>query len=325
MSRQKSAKTHNQNQFRRNLMPLAPRRALLLALITIGTLPAATVLTCGFNGALSDVGCYSFPTFSFNETLDWQTAYGDANGTHATTYDPVTGPWIAPATASGLLLGATFGPAYSGTDLISRVDNFAKVAVGDGFKLASREPGYADWQTYAGTFGAAPDLGAGSPGDHLLNTSGGVGALELQFNRGISGALFRISTPTSGDVNATVAAYGVLNPTALDTPLMRYTINAHANGGPTPGGTCATLSDPALITPIPCNNAPYIGIQTGAYNIRSLVISTPDGAGGLYIDTLYLSDASDPSVPEPSTFALTGIAGILALLGRRRMQRDQKS
>lgn len=317
-------------------MPLPLTRAILLTLIMVAALPASTVLTCGFNGdALSGAGCYSFPSFSFTESIDWETAYGTANQAplaaggpaNSTTYDPVAAgsPWIAPATSSGLVVGATFGSSYSGSSVISRVDNFAKVIVGDGFKLASREAEYAAWQTYAGTFGAASDLSATSPGDHLLGTASGVGGFELQFNRGVSGVMFRISTPTSGDVNATVAAYGMLNPTALDTPLMRYTINAHANSGPTPGGTCATLFDPALIMPIPCNNAPYIGLQTGANNIRSLVISTPDGAGGLYIDTLYLSEAFDPSVPEPSTFALTGIAGILALFGRRRMQRDQKS
>ncbi len=307
-------------------MPTPLRRALLLALIIMGTLPAATVLTCGFNGgALSGVGCYSFPTFSFTEYLDWQTAYGDANGIHATTYNSVTAgsPWIAPATASGLVVGATFGPGYSGTDLISRVDNFGKVSIGGGWKLATLVPGYNAWQTYAGTFDTPPNAGTAFPGDHLLSTSGGVGAIELQFNRGISGALFRISTPSSGDVNATVAAYSMKNPTAFDKPLVRYTINAYATGGTfAPGGPCSTLFDDS-ITPIPCNNAPYIGIQTGAYNIQSLVISTPD-VNGLFIDTLYFSDVLEPA-PEPTTFALTAIVGIVAVLGRRQLLRGQKS
>lgn len=301
------------------------RLVLLFAFILVGNLSATVVLTCGFNGGpLSGSGCYSLPTFSFNETLDWQTAYGSADsGAHSTTYNPVTsgGPWLAAATDSGLTVGADFGPTYSGTNVISRLDNFALVNVEGNWVLPFTTGAYADWQNWAGTFDAAPDAGVGATGDHLLSTSGGMGALELQFSSGISGALFRISNGTTGDVDATVAAYSVLHPIATDVPIMTYTIHATSLDGTAPGGNCAGLSNSP--TPIPCNTAPYIGISTGGLlNIRSLVISTPS-ATGVFLDTLYLDDGM--ATPEPGTMALTGVVGILAFLGRRRRLRDGQS
>jgi hypothetical protein len=85
-------------------MSLPVRRALFLALIMVSALPASTVLTCGFSGGvLSGAGCYSFATFSFKETIDWQAAFGDANGIHAYVQSrDGGGPWLAPATAGGL-------------------------------------------------------------------------------------------------------------------------------------------------------------------------------------------------------------------------------
>jgi hypothetical protein len=305
------------------------RLVLLLAFSSIGTLSATVILSCNLNGsALPSGSCYSLQNFSFNETLDWQSAYGTADDTSPNNpnYNPVTsgGPWLAALTPSGLQVGSTFGPTYGGTNLISRIDNFGLVFNGTDwvFPFDPSVPAYNNWQNFNGTFDAPVDPNnpnTGPTGDHLLSTSGGTGALELQFSRGISGALFRISNGTSGDVDATIAAYGVLNPSATDIPLMTYTIHATLSGdGSTPGGVCASLyNDP----PTPCNTAPYIGITGGGLsNIRSVVISTPT-ASGVYIDTLYLSDAE---VPEPSTFVLTGVVGILAILARRRMLCDRQ-
>jgi hypothetical protein len=294
-------------------MRVPVRLVLLLSCAFVGSLSGTTVLTCGVNGApLSGSGCYSLANFSFSDTIDWQNTFGtaDQNAHNVTT----SGIWQG-VTDGGVQVGATFGPTYSGVKNILLQDNFKLVFDGTTWVLPFTGP-YANYFGYAGTFNAPPNPDAGTPGDHLLTTPGGSGALELQFGTAIQGALFRISTPTSGDVNATVAAYSVINPTSADVPLMTYTINAHATlGTNNPAGTCDALG---LVPPIPCNNAPYIGIDTGLLNIRSLVISTPDN--GLFIDGVFLDEA-----PEPGTFALTGVVGILAFLGRRRMLRTRQS
>src|SRR5258708_7781448 len=78
------------------------RRILRYILLTgglAGSLSATSVLSCGFNGgALSTSGCYSLPTFSFTESLDWAAAYGSADtvANPNAVYDPITnGPWNA--------------------------------------------------------------------------------------------------------------------------------------------------------------------------------------------------------------------------------------
>jgi len=288
-----------------------------------GTLPATSVLTCGFNGgALGSTGCYT-NTFSFSESLDWSDAYGTAdtvNNPNA-VYNPVlNGPWNA-TTGNGLTVGATLGPAYNGTQTtIARADNFQMVFAGEeeGWQVAAFA-GYENYALYGGMFDAQPDGFAGFPGDHLLYTNHGEGPLQLRFSQGVSGAMFRISTPTSGDVNATVKAYASLNPGLLDTPLMIYTINA-TNAA----GSCGTLINFTNDAPTPCNLAPYIGIQGFNGDIRSLVISTTDSAG-LLIDTLYL-DENVTDGPEPGTFGLFGCAvTLLGIMVRRKRLAAQRS
>jgi hypothetical protein len=276
-----------------------------------GSLSATSVLSCGFNGgALSTSGCYSSASFSFTESLDWAAAYGSADTAHNpnAVYNPVvSGPWNA-VTAGGLTVGATLGPGYSGTQsTIARVDNFQMVFLGGSWQFAPFA-GYSTYALYGGMFNAQPNPGAGDPGDHLLFTNHGQGPLELNFSSGISGAMFRISTPTTGDVNATVMAYSVENPTLLDTPIMTYTINATNAAGP-----CVTLIGSP---PVPCDLAPYIGVQGLNGNIRSLVISSPDTAG-ILIDTLYLDEFSS-AAPEPGTCGLLVGALALLVLARRR-------
>src|SRR4051794_17277805 len=282
-----------------------------------GTLPATSVLSCGFNGgALTTSGCYT-STFSFTESLDWANAYGSAdtvNNPNA-VYNPVlNGSWNA-LTGNGLTVGTTLGPGYNGTQTtIARVDNFQMVFQDGSWQFAPFA-GYENYALYGGMFDAQPNAGAGDPGDHLLYTNHGQGPLQLNFSQGVSGAMFRISTPTSGDVNATVMAYSVANPTALDTPIMIYTINA-TNAS----GSCATLIGGP---PVPCNLAPYIGVQGLNGNIRSIVITSTDTAG-LLIDTLYLDEST--GVPEPGTFGVIGGAvTLLGVLARRQRFAAERS
>jgi hypothetical protein len=280
-----------------------------------GSLSANSVLSCSLNGgAFTTTGCYSLATFSFTESLDWANAYGSADtATNPNAiYDTSNGPWNA-ITGNGVTVGATLGPGYTGTQAtIARYDNFQMVSV-DGTWQPAPFAGYSTYNLYSGMFDAQPDPGAGSPGDHLLFTNHGAGPLELDFSQGISGALFRISTPTSGDTVATVSAYAVAHPTALDVPIITYTIRA-TNAS----GSCATL---ASGPPVPCNLAPYIGIEGGNLNILSLVISTTDPAG-LLIDTLYLDESgASTEVPEPGTFGYFSAALVLGVVVRRYQHR----
>jgi hypothetical protein len=289
---------------------------LLLAGLA-GSLSANSVLTCSQNGGpFVSTGCYSLATFSFTESLDWANAYGSADtATNPNAvFDTTHGPWNA-ITDNGITVGATLGPGNTGGQTtLARYDNYQMVQVGGVWQYAAFA-GYGTYNLAAGMFDAQPDGGAGSPGDHLLTTNNGPGPLQLDFSQGISGALFRISTPTSGDTVATVAAYAVAHPTALDIPIMTYTIRA-TNAS----GVCTSLfSGP----PVPCNIAPYIGVQGGNGNIRSIVISTPDMAG-LLIDTLYLDESGGiGGVPEPGTFGFFTIAAAFGVVLRRRQFRGR--
>ena len=163
-------------------------------------------------------------------------------------------------------------------------------------------------------FDAPPDSGAGIPGDHLLSYENNAGKpLEMQFSQGINGIMFRISTPTTMDVDATIKAYTQMNPGVNDTPIMTYSIHATNSGG-----TCATLANNP---PQPCNTAQYLGIEGLPANIKSVVISSPDMAG-FYIGTLYFDTSALGEVPEPATFILLGgaLVGIVAV-SRHRARR----
>ena len=284
-------------------------RLLILLVLLAATLAGNSVLTCSYDGgAFGSSGCLSLSTFHVTDSLDWAAAYGSADTAvnPNEVYNPVAnGPWSA-VTAGGLAVGATLAYNYSGIQTtLARVDNFQMVYDG-GWQFAPFD-GYSTWALYSGMFDAASVPGAPAPGDHLLYTNHGEGPLELTFGSDISGALFRISTPTSGDVTATIAAYSVANPTALDTPIMTYSIIA-TNAA----GSCATLIG---APPAPCNLAPYIGFD-GLLGVRSLVVSTTDSAG-LLIDTLFV-DGSEQAVPEPGTWRLFGGTLILLLMMKDR-------
>lgn len=298
-------------------------RFLLVLLACAGALPAASILTCSFDGGpYSSIGCYNSPAAYTIETVDWLTALGSANqGAHHTVAEKPETYWNY-KTPDGLTVSLTLGPpgVYQGTaDTLLRVDNFYKYydqSTGTWKTYNAVGSPYGNYSIYMGMFDSKPDANAGTPGDHLVGTSGGKGPLEIQFDRGINGIMFRISTPTSGDVNATIAAYAVPNPTASDTPIATYSIKA-TNAG----GYCASLGSS---TPVPCNVAPYIGIEGRPGDIRSVVITT---GSGVYISTLYLDDArhttevpgNTSAVPEPGTWVL--LSGSLMALGvavRRR-------
>jgi len=278
-------------------------RWLAVTGILAGSLSANSVLSCSYNGGpFVSTGCRSLATFSFTESLDWANAYGSADRNDPNQYaifDTSNGPWISNPTGNGITVGASFGPGNIGNTSLARYDNFEMVLEGSQWQFALLD-GYATYNLSFAKFGA---------GDNLLTTNNGSGPLELTFSQGISGAMFRVSTPTSGDTVATIAAYAVDHPTLLDTPIMTYTVQATNASGP-----CYTLFQSP---PVPCDQAPYIGVQGGNGNIRSIVITTPDTAG-LMIDTLYLDEYVSTGVPEPGTFSIIGAVAVGTMLLRCR-------
>ena len=290
------------------------RRICRLILLIGGVapvLPAVSMLTCSStqSGLLGSLGCYTAP-FAVVETVDLQTAFGVSS---TTGYDPLTsGAWTY-QTGMGLGIGLTLPFNYSGgTDTLLRADNFSSYFDPNvGIWRYYTTPGspYQNYAAYQGMFDSVPDGGAGAPGDHLIGSAAGLGAMEIDFSRGISGISFRISTPTSGDVNAVINAYAVAHPTALDVPIMTYRINATGAAG-----LCAGLSN-GFSAPTPCNLAPWLGVQGGNGQIRSVIVSSSDYA--TYIGNFYLDDAF--SGPEPGTFILfgTAFAGLVLALKRR--------
>jgi hypothetical protein len=291
---------------------------ILLAGSLAPILCASPVLTCSFSaaGPLSNAGCYTAP-FNTVETVNLQTAYGTAaSNTHDLSAPGSSWDYT---TSNNLTVGLSLPFTYSGaTHSLLRIDNFIEYYdTNSGFWrfYNSNVPGnpYLNYAAYQGMFDSQPDAGAGTPGDHLIGSQAGLGAMEIDFNHGISGAMFRISTPTTGDVNATINAYAVEHPTALDTPIMTYRINATQSAG-----LCAGLAH-GPNPPTPCNVAPWIGIENGNGQIRSVIVNTSDNA--TYIGDFYLDDSVFAADPEPGTFVLFGsaFAGLVVAAKRRRV------
>jgi hypothetical protein len=297
-------------------------RRLWRYILLVGSLAhilcANPVLTCSFSavGALSNSGCYTAP-FNTVETVDLQTAFGTASPSAHDLSAPGSS-WNY-TTANNLTVGLTLPFDYSGgTHSLLRIDNFITYFdPGSGLWRIynNNTPGnpYVNYAAYQGMFNSQPNIGAGSPGDHLIGSQAGLGAMEIDFNQGISGIMFRISTPTTGDVNATINAYAVEHPTALDVPIMTYRINSTQSAG-----LCAGLAN-GFNAPTPCNTAPWIGIENGNNQIRSVIVNSADSStyiGNFYIDDGGLGGVTDP---EPGTFVLFGSAFAgLAFAAKRR-------
>ena len=147
---------------------------------------------------------------------------------------------------------------------------------------------------FQGHFDSIPDAGSGTPyGDHLVGFSSAQGPLLIQFSDALMSVGFNISSKVLLGVDATVKAYAVLNPTSSDIPIFLY-----------------------QSPPVPCNDAPFVGIASSSAQIRSLLISSTDTAG-FYINGLYLGTEQ---VPEPAAVFLIG-GGLLLIGGVSRKYR----
>jgi len=92
--------------------------------------------------------------------------------------------------------------------------------------------------------------------DHLIGSAGSVSARWKSIQPGHQReSCSAISNFHHRDVNATINAYAVEHPTALDVPIMTYRINSTQSAG-----LCAGLAN-GFNAPTPCNTAPWIGYR----------------------------------------------------------------
>jgi PEP-CTERM motif len=115
-----------------------------------------------------------------------------------------------------------------------------------------------------------------------------AGPIRITFGQDFAGAGAQIQPLLFGTFTATLSAYDALN-----NLLGTVTVNGSNNGS----------GD---------GSAAYIGFRSDLTNVRYLEF---DGDPGLAINTVGLSPTP---VPEPTTFALTGLGLALVCLARRR-------
>ena len=286
--------------------------------LSTGVLYANGIIGCTLNSqSLSLNQCYSANTFFSNPlTVDWGTAFGQANAPSLNPQNQSAAPWTT--TIAGVTVGVSVGSDYSGTGTPSlmRVNNEVYVWNGSswvfpGF-LPTSNPNHADF-TYDGHFNAPGPTGVAGDGAHLLTLNGNnvTGSFVINLSQGATAAGLRLSSVGFGfnqDFGATIRAYD--NASNL---LATYHIDTQGVGA-----ECATIGNNP---PTPCNDAPFIGIKApgplSSQLIYKLVISANNSAGGA--QGLFMDSFQFDEVPEPGVIVLCGTG--LALIGfwRRRV------
>lgn len=314
------------------------KRSWLLAVLVAvgaGSLSANTIVSnCTLN-ALS-VTCYDAGTFSFADSLDWgaavsgtgQSGFGTALQSPGNSDNPhnvsIT-PWIA-RSVGGINIYAALGSGFSGSPLLTRVDNtyygYGPVQIPDD-GVVNRYQVLDDlvpnhMYAYPGHFGANPtSLDPYQLGDHLLGSINGQGPIVLSFGTGLKRVGFEIasySEDANANFSATLMAYN--GATLLDTYSMDVT------GG---GGICASLdpSSPNSHHPVACNDAAFIALDAGTQTITSITVITTDAAG-FFIDRLFLEAPAGVVVPEPAALLMVGCGlAALGLLAKKRAGRSR--
>jgi len=328
------------------------RRILLTlsAILFLIALPAnaSSLYQCSFNaGAFTVAGCYSSTAFvTTNDFLDWGAPV--ANGgfgiavNNQKTLANGTDTWNGTAyvnTGLGVQVGIS-PPTFTAGVTLQRADDAALVVDSFGNVTGSLP---IPFTSYVGDFSAPPlastqsTTGQGTYyGDHLMGLVSSSSPLVITFTGGPVYAVgFRISArsnaqsiPGSGEPSGSYAqgqnAQDVIV-TAYHgtTAVMSYELQDYLGFG-----TCNALSNTDPV--VPCNTAPYIGIDTNdtthfgttGYSagwITSIQINSVD-PNGFYIDQLQIQDqAPVVGAPEPGTTVLIGSGLILAaMLARKR-------
>jgi hypothetical protein len=319
------------------------------------------IYQCSFNaGAFTTTGCYSTTAFtSTNDFLDWGAPAPNGFGaaTSLATHDITSSPWTTSSNNGAVTVGVSQNSNPSpGT--VERVDNFTVIPDGAGGWTNSGFP----VSSYDGRFNSLTNPlpppvnstqynSALTPyyGDHLIGYQSSIGnSILLTFSQPVYAVGFRISSRSNTQTtlqspgnlvqDVRVAAYNTMSPGLATAPYLSYELQ-----DPTGFGTCSTSTPGRLQpNPIPCNDAPYIGIDSSSALftsaplqslpsspwISSVVISSAD-LNGFFIDELFIQDV-DPNggtglpgdgggAPEPATTVLmAGGLGVTAFLSRKR-------
>ena len=321
---------------------------LLAALLAAGgNLCASPVINCALTGLASQVvipsgaitgstGCWTgtqvgtsgFINATTWDSLNWgaptetsgPSGLGNATVGSNSYGTPVNPSTYRTATAQDDQVSIQYGSGYSGTQTVTRVDDFKEeyshtsnswVNPGTG--------GTPNLAGFAGHFNSAsgtPPVGAPA-GDHLLEAN--PGTLELTFLNPVFGVWFEIASVSVSSNTLFFAEVQAVD--ASGHSLGTYSLVETANGT---GGICTTLSGRS---PTPCNDAPYIGFYDPEAQIKSIYITvysgtnnglatgTPVGSPlGFAIDTLLVDPTPEPVAP----LMIGGGLAAMALFGRKR-------
>jgi hypothetical protein len=334
--------------------------ALLLALVA-ASMHATPILQCSFNaGAFVTAGCDQSVAFlASNDFLDWGApvhGFGAADTSNPNQSMVVSGGTWNTTSNGGLGVGA--GEITNVANTLERRDNAQAVPNGSGgwtlpttqvlyggrfdSNISATSPGPSDPTNDKQNITGTPPY----YGDHLIgfvgNTSQGI---LLVFNQPVYSIGFRISARSDSQANGsgpllsltpaqdlTIKAYNTTTPTISTNPYLSFELQDS-----TGFGTCnltPSARPPQVVTP--CNDAPYIGIDTrnslftsnplnsvslpGNPWISSVLITSTDPTG-FYIDELFLqTTGSGTDTPEPATPLLigSGLAAAAILFKKKR-------
>jgi hypothetical protein len=247
---------------------------------------------------------------SFNTQLDW-AVFGAPDGS------PHFGVWTA--TSQGIQIDvSTTSTSQNTAEGMRTAVNYYDVFNGTSWQHWTNVPGspYA----FDGHFNARPNSSPGSPmtvgnpGDYLmgllLDGVNATGNLNINLSTAQTNLAFRLASQYQSSFNATIQIFSGINQTGL-----LDTINLSS---PVGGGTCAGLMA-APATPVPCNDAPFIGFLATT-GIRSISISSND-ATGFYLGNLLITTGTS-GVPEPSPLIFCGCGLALLVIGKKRWRRS---
>jgi hypothetical protein len=318
-------------------------RLVLFLSLAAAPLHALGIYQCSYNaGAFTTAGCYGTTAFvSTNDFLDWGAPNPSGLG-QALPSNHQNVPWTT-NTNGGIGVGISQISNPNSSD-VQRVDNLAVIPNGSGGWTNVGIP----VTSFNGHFDALPDAttqynSVATPyyGDHLIGFSSSNASILLTFTQPIYAVGFRISARSNSQTtiqtgtgaavqDLTVQAFNTANPTIATLPFLSYELQ-----DPDGFGTCSGLTPtgPRAPNPVPCNDAPYIGIDStnsmftstplqalpGSPWISSILISSTDPVG-FYIDELFIQNAGvSTDTPEPATPLLIGSGlAIAALLFKKR-------
>jgi len=296
-----------------------------VGMAVVGSCLSASSITCSYNGAASTSSCYGTPGVSVasNDTLSFY-AFGSATQAPLDVSSPASA-----TTVGGVGVQVSLGPGgvmpggmvvpSSGDHHVTRFDNSQVIYVTDGQGSfgwdVSGDPSVLNdpaFFQYAGHFDgpSAPVLSteaAGGWGAFLLGPTNASGLttsdqMVFTFDRPLSGAGFLISTVSNGAANTNFTA----EVDAYNGNILLGTYVIQASGL---GGICASLQN--FSTPVPCNDAPFIGFSDPNNTITKLVVDAFDATGnhGFFLNDFvaqYNGSIGQPA-PEPALFGFTGL------------------